>query len=77
MINHLKIAAALATSAALALAIVGPSAQTTPSTAAASADGGGALTAEAREPALEAHTLASTAFFDGINVSAIAIGAYR
>ena len=77
MINHLKIAAALATSAALALAIVGPSAQTSPSTVAASADGGGALTAEAREPALEEHTLASTAFFDGINVSAIAIGAYH
>ena len=74
--NHaMKTVTLLASVATLALAAVGPSAQTSVvenALGTSNAISAVALVADASE-----HTFASTAFFDGINVSAIAIGAYE
>lgn len=72
MISYLKITAALAGVAVLALTHVGLSAQAQPSDTPVVA-----LVASVPDVEMPEHTLASTDFFDGINVSAIAIGAYE
>ena len=74
--NHaMKTATLLASVTALALTAVGPSAQTASSETALGAPN--TITAETPVTEVSEHTLASTAYFDGINVSAIAIGAYE
>lgn len=75
MINHLKSAAVLAGVAALAIANAGLSAQTSASEVTLGAPA--TISTDAPVTEVSEHTLASTAFFDGINVSAIAVGAYE